>query len=157
MITVKVILMLALGTIWYQDVKERYVYWFHFPVVALCSGLLFFSKTLPELFFTSLLINLFFVNILLLVVYLYSTFKLKTKFEKVFGLGDILLFLAIASSFSTLSFLVIFSSALFFSLALHLTTKSRHLSVPLAGYMSLFFGLIYLGYWSGLIQSVYQI
>lgn len=149
--------MLALGTIWYQDVKERYVYWFLFPVVALCSGLLFFSKTLPELFFTSLLINLFFVNILLLVVYLYSTFKLKTKFEKVFGLGDILLFLAIASSFSTLSFLVIFSSALFFSLTIHLTQKNRHQSVPLAGYMSLFFGLTYLGYWSGLIQSVYQI
>lgn len=157
MVAIKVILLLALGTICYQDVKDRYVYWFLFPVVALCSGLLFFFKTLPELFFASLLINLLFVSMLLLIVYLYATFKLKAKFGEVFGLGDILLFFAIANSFSTISFVVIFSSALFFALTVHLVPKNKYPSVPLAGYMSLFFGLTYLGYWSGFIQSIYQI
>lgn len=157
MLAIKVTLMIALGTIFYQDINDRYVYWFLFPVIALCAGILFFLKTLSELFLIAILANLIFVAILLLIVYLYAKFKLKTKFRNVFGLGDVLLFFAIANSFSTISFMVIFSSSLLFSLVMHIVTKSTHQSVPLAGYMCLFFGLTYLGYWSGFIQSVYQI
>lgn len=147
---------IVFGAILYQDVKERLVYWFLFPIVALGIGWLFFSNTLPELFLASIIANLMFVSALLLVAFLYSKIKLKMKFDQVIGLGDILFFLAACFSFSTLSFLVVFISALIFSLILHLSVKNKKQSVPLAGYMSLFFGLTYLGHWSGIIHSVYQ-
>lgn len=153
----KCILTIAFGAILYQDVKERLVYWFLFPIVALCIGWLFYSNTLPELFLASIIANLMFVSTLLLIVFLYSKFKLNMKFDQVIGLGDILFFLAVCFSFSTLSFLVVFISALVFSLILHLSVKNKKRSfVPLAGYMSLFFGLAYLGHWTGIIHSVYQ-
>ncbi|MFL1012609.1 hypothetical protein [Flavisericum labens] len=152
----KIILIITLGAILYQDVKERLVYWFLFPMVALCLGMLFYSNVIPQMFFASVFMNLIFIAILLLVVLLYSKIKLKTKFNTVFGSGDIVFFLAMVFSFSTITFMILFISALIFSLVLHLVVKNKQRSVPLAGYMSLFFGLVYLGYWSGIIKSIYR-
>lgn len=157
MLIIKILLLIALGFITYQDVKDRQIYWFLLPFVGLCAGLIHFVSTLKELFLTSVIVNLIFVSILLLVVLLYTKFKLKTSFKNALGLGDVLFYFAIAFSFSTISFIVIFISALIFSLVLHLTLKSKHKTVPLAGYMSFFFGLTYLSFWFGVIKSVYQI
>lgn len=157
MLAVKIILLFTFGLIFYQDIKERQVYWFLFPLVGICVGSLFFFKTLSELFIAAIVINVLFVSILLLGIFLYAKFKLKS--QKVIGLGDILFFLASAFAFSTISFIVIFIGSLIFSLVLHSAiAKNRNaVTVPLAGYMSLFFGLTYIAYWSGIIQSVYQI
>lgn len=157
MLAVKVILLFVLGLIFYQDIKERQVYWFLFPLVAICVGVLFFFKTLSELFIMAIALNILFVAILLLAVLLYT--KIKLKSNKAIGLGDVLFFLASAFAFSTISFIVIFIGSLIFSLVLHnaLTKSQNSITVPLAGYMSLFFGLTYLAYWFGIIQSVYQV
>ena len=61
MLVLKAILILTFGAILYQDIKERQVYWFLFPIVALSVGLLFFYETLSELFLVSILINLVFL------------------------------------------------------------------------------------------------
>jgi hypothetical protein len=90
--------------------------------------------------------NLLFVAVLLLVCYLYAAFKLKKNLLKeVFGLGDVLFFIFITFSFSIVSFFVLFVFSLIFSLILHLAMQSRQSekTVPLAGYMSLFFGVVY--------------
>ncbi|MCD2257584.1 hypothetical protein KWG70_00040 [Psychroserpens sp. XSD401] len=145
--------------IFYQDIKERQVYWFLFPLVALCAGVLLYQNMLPELFFTTIIINLLFMVVLLLVVYLYSRIKLKTQISKTFGLGDGLLFLALIFTFSSVSFLILFVFGLVFSLVIHLAVKkkSEFTTVPLAGYLSLFFALTYSSHWLGLIKSVYVI
>lgn len=157
MILIKVILITSLLLVFWQDLKDREVYWFLFPIIALISGVLLYKKLLPRLFYTTLTINLTFILILILVVYLYSKLKLKTSINKVFGLGDGLIFIALAFTFSSVSFLVLFVFGLIFSLVIHLAvkTKSKLYTVPLAGYLSLFFALSYLSYWSGLLQSVY--
>lgn len=159
MVILKIILLLAFGLILYQDIKERQVFWFLFPLIALCAGMLFYFGTVPELFYMAVLLNVGFVILLLLAVFLYGRLKLKTAFARVFGLGDVLFFFAVCCSFSTVSFIVVFCSALVFSLVLHLLVSKNQTSetVPLAGYMGLFFGLVYLGSWFGLVQSVYQI
>ena len=157
MLLIKIVLIIVFGCILYQDVKERQVYWFLFPASGLCCAVLFYFKTIKELFYLSILINLIVVFILLLTVYLYTKFKIKTGFKNVFGLGDVLLFLALALSFSSVSFIVLFSSALIFSLVLHLVLNKKQTSVPLAGYMSLFFGFTYLAHWLGFIDSLYNI
>jgi apolipoprotein N-acyltransferase len=56
-----------------------------------------------------------------------------------------LFFVCIAFSFSIVSFLFLFIFALLFSLLLYLVLKHRQTekTVPLAGYMSLFFAVVY--------------
>jgi len=159
MIVIKIILLLILGAIFYQDYKERLVYWFLFPLLGLCAGFLFYNSTLPELFIASVALNLMFVSCLLLIVFIYSRILLKARLKDVFGLGDILLFLSIIFTFSTVSFLVILVFALFFSLVIHLLLKKRSKlkTVPLAGYLSLFFGLSYLTFWMGITESLYML
>lgn len=159
MVLIKIILIITFGIIFYQDVKERQVYWFLFPVVALCVAFLFFMETLPELFLTSILLNFFFVFILLAIVFLYARYKLKTKFYNTIGLGDVLLFIALIFTCATISFIIILPAALIFSLLLHLfISKNRsNTTVPLAGYISVFFGITFLSFWFGFINSIYQI
>lgn len=159
MIILKIILVMTFILIFYQDFKERQVYWFLFPIFGLCSAILFYNSTLPELFYVSVGMNLIFISILLLVVFLYSKLKLKSKFSEVFGLGDVLLFIALIFSFSTLSFLIVFVFSLLFSLLMHFALKhySKFQSVPLAGYMSLFFALTYLSDWIGITSTLYAL
>lgn len=159
LLAVKLTLITVLFWILIQDLKERKVYWVLFPIVGFCCALLHYQKTLPELFIMSAVMNLIFVLILLAIVFIYAKLKLKTNFSSVFGPGDALFFLCLAVSFSTVSFIVIFIGALMFSLVLHLVlSRNRpNLSVPLAGYMSLFFGFAFIAYWFGVINSVYSI
>ncbi len=156
---IKILLILSLGLILFQDLKERQVYWFLFPIVALCVGALFFMKTLPELFYTSVLLNLTFVALLLGTVFLYTKYKLKTTFSQAIGLGDVLFLCALAFAYASISFMILLPSALIFSLILHvcLPKNKKTTTVPLAGYMSLFFGITYLGFWFGIINSLYQV
>ncbi|WP_217363249.1 hypothetical protein [Winogradskyella undariae] len=142
-----------------QDIKERKVYWFLFPTVGLCAGILFHQNTWDQLFYTSVSINFSFVSILLLTILIYSKLKLKTSISKTFGLGDGMLFLALIFSFPSVTFIVFLVFGLIFSLLLHLflKKKSEHQTVPLAGYLSLFFTVAYLAYWSGFLKSVYTI
>jgi hypothetical protein len=129
-----------------------------FLAVALLCGFLHYRNTLPELFLTATAINLFFVLILVIAVFLYSRIKLKTEMKQVFGSGDLLLFLGLAFSFSSISFMVLFSSALVFSLLVHLVLKKNNPgTVPLAGYMSMFFAVVYLVHWLGFADMLYKL
>lgn len=74
-------------------------------------------------------------------------------------MGDALLFFALTFSFSSVSYLILFVFGLIFSLTIHLLLKhkSKHKNVPLAGYLSLFFSLAYLGHWIGFFPYLYTI
>ena len=140
----KLILIFLLFTILYQDCKERLVYWFLYPMV----GVLALAIQYFILPFNSILLNistnLILILFLLLVCYMYTKLR-KIEFANSFGLGDVLFFIFISFTFSTISFFVLFIFSLFFSLLLHLflSQKDREKTVPLAGYMSLFFGVVY--------------
>ncbi len=159
MILIKLILIIALALVFIQDYKERQAFWFLFLVIGVLGGVLFYQNTLPELFLVSVQINLLFLVVLLLIIYLYAKLKLKTKFLNTLGLGDLFLFLAMSVSFSSLSFIVLFISALIFSLVLHLfiSKNKKTATVPLAGYMSLFFLISYLFYWVGFVDNFYSL
>lgn len=130
----------------FQDYKDRKVYWFLYPSV----GIFAFVLQMDVVTIYSVLVNagfnLLVVFILLLVSYLYASLKLQQPLLKeVFGLGDVLFFVSIAFSFSIISFFVLLIFSLLFSLLLHfvLQHKQAEKTVPLAGYMSLFFGVVY--------------
>lgn len=105
--------------------------------------------------------NIIFVTILMATVFLYTKFKFgKTKtLKSVIGIGDLLLLLFLCFSFSTISFCIVLVSSFVFSLAIHvvLNKKSNLVTVPLAGYMSLFFSMTYIAFWTGIIDSLYNI
>lgn len=143
----------------YMDWMERQVYLFLFPLIGFAAGYLFFKNTLQELFYMSIIMNLGLIFILMSTVFLYARYKLKTKMTKTIGMGDVLLLLFLCFTFSTISFIVVLISALIFSLIIHLVlkTNSNHTTVPLAGYLSLFFLITYVAFWSGIIDSLYSI
>ncbi|WP_299550667.1 general secretion pathway protein [Seonamhaeicola sp.] len=159
MLFLKIILILLFGCILYEDLKYRAVHWFLFPLVGVCIGLLFFLNTLPELFLVSVLNNLVFISILFGVIFLYAQLKLKTGIGQVIGLGDILLIMVLVFGCATVSFIVLLTCAFIFALILHLflSKKQKTVTVPLAGYISLFFGIAFIGSWAGLINSLYLI
>ena len=158
-LVVKITLILLLLTVCYEDVTERQTYWFWFPLMALVLGVLHLNQTVWPVFVTSVGINLCVVWLFLILIYGYARLKLGVHPRQVFGLGDAFLFLALAFSFSTISFITVFVFALVFSLVLHmvLNTKSKPHTVPLAGYMSLFFAITYIAYWFEGIDSLYLI
>ncbi len=159
MILIKLILIVAFILVFIQDYSQRQAFWFLFPAIGILGGMLFYKNTLPELFLVSIQINLLFLAVLLLIIYLYAKLKLKTNLLNTLGLGDLLLFLAVSVSFSTVSFIVLFISALIFSLVLHLilSKPQKAVTVPLAGYMSLFFLVSYLFYWVGFVDHFYSL
>lgn len=87
-----------------------------------------------------------FLSIIFLVLYLYTTLKLKKSLLKTIGLGDLFFFIIIAMGFPTFAFLIIFSSSLIFSFILFIFLKPRltNKTVPLAGLQSLFLVIILL-------------
>lgn len=105
--------------------------------------------------------NVIFVTILIATVFLYTKFKFgKTKkLQSVIGIGDLLLLLFLCLSFSTISFCIVLVGSFVFSLAIHIVInkKSNLVTVPLAAYMSLFFSMTYIAFWSGIIDSLYNI
>ncbi|WP_046758571.1 hypothetical protein [Kordia jejudonensis] len=159
MMLIKIILIISLTAIFFQDVKERKVYWFLFPVVACCTAYLCLSTTQFEVYWRTSLINLSIIGSIFLVLQLYAKFKLKTELNEVFGLGDALLFIGFCVAFPVASFIVFFVFALLFSLLLHmvLKQKTKVQTVPLAGYMSIFLVATYGLHWIGYIPNLYTI
>ena len=140
----KIILILLFFTILYQDCKDRMVYWFLYPLIGILAFAIQFLILPIDSIMLNISSNLALVLFLLLVSYLYVRVR-KLKFSKSFGLGDVLFFIFISFTFSIISFIILFIFSLIFSLLAHfaLSKKSYDKTVPLAGYMSLFFGTVY--------------
>lgn len=143
--------------IFYQDIKERSVYWFLFPIVACSAGYLYYINTFFDLFWKTSIVNLGIIALIFLVLQTYTKLKLKTDLKEVFGLGDALLFIGLCVAFPIASFIIFFVFSLFFSLILHFVLKNKIESVPLAGYMSVFFIGVYLIHWTGFLPNLYNV
>lgn len=154
----KVLLCISFSAIAYQDLKYKSVSLYWFILVGLALGLLHYHFVVFEQFLTNVAFNLVFVTILVLIIYTYIKLRGINQFSKAIGSGDILMFFVLSLSFSTLSFMFCFIFSLFFSLilSLYLNRKDKN-QIPLAGYMSIFFGLIFIAYWLGFIRQLYSI
>ena len=158
-ILAKIALIIILLWIAYQDIKPREVYWFLFPAVAIFGGLLFYAVDSVGLQGYSVLINLMVITMFLLIIHFYVKLKMGASLISVIGLGDVLLFIALGCSFTSMAFILTFVFSLIFALVLHLyLSKKQHFqTVPLAGYMSIFYAVIYLTFWSGLSPNLYSL
>ena len=144
---VQLLAVILLLVIFYQDHKERLVHGALFPATAVLLGILHYYNVETTGFYTGVAGNVVFISLLLLILFLYSRIKLKMPFiNGSFGLGDMLFFYAVCIGFPNVAFGILFVFSVFFSFAMHLLLKrlSEHTTIPLAGYMALFFAMVLL-------------
>ncbi len=138
------VLLILFLIIFLQDVKERQVYLFLLISTILLGGFIYLFKTILAVYLINVSINLVFVLLLFCLLKIYSKFKLNKNVFEVIGSGDFLFFIVFAVSFPTVSFFVLFSISLIFSLLLFLILKFKLKSktVPLAGFQALFLFIV---------------
>jgi hypothetical protein len=147
MILLKIAIVSVFTVITWQDIKERLVYWFCYPLVGILG--FFIQKNFLELdtIIINSLVNLSLITTVILILWVYSKIILKRKLvNQSIGIGDVLFFIALAFCFSIVSFYVLFVFSLFFSLLMHFLLKKNykeHTTIPLAGYMAVFFAFVY--------------
>ena len=141
MIFLQLLAMAGFGVMAFQDFKERAVMWILFPLVAGLLATIHIWHIGMEFFWFFALANILLVTAVLIILWLFTKYVFKKKFLDVsFGLGDMLFFYALALGFPTLTFIILFVSALLFALfcfsLLRIFNKTD--TVPLAGLMSIY-------------------
>ena len=187
--------MTSLLVIFYQDQKERMVYWWLFLIAITGFSSLHIVEVGWLQFGIHSAFNIGLVGLMLLILVGYVKLRFQTfDLQSVFGLGDMLFLAALSVGFATVSFITLLVFGLLFSLLLHLVLKnmktkitiqnseytlsrkrinlqtslprrqertqneSKYISdtVPLAGYLSLFFAGVLLVHWLGFYDHLYR-
>lgn len=129
-------LIAVLVTIIYQDFRYREIWWFTPPLLFI-GGFVYKWQTLNWQHF---LFNFLFIGMLigLLMIYVRIRFGSNNLFKEYFGLGDLLLLLAITPLFGFPFFIYFFTCSTIISLTGHLilTFFKAQKSIPYAGYVS---------------------
>ncbi len=160
MVVLKVISLLGLIAVFYQDMKYRAVYWIFFPLLAL----LFFLIKYPESGWMVVLEDAFwaiaFFAFQLLLLWGYFRIKKGKNIQLIdhyLGLGDILFLGTVAFYFSPVNYVLFYLSSLLIVL-LYVMIKgmfNRYTTphIPLAGLQAIFlFGLMVWEFCNGQIQ-----
>lgn len=142
----RLLIIIILLTIFYQDNKERLVSAYLYFLVAILGIILYCFNTPSYLvMFFEILINILIISLVLTFAFISSKVLFKYKFlNHSFGIGDLFMFSSICFLFPSTTFIVFFVFSLFFSLTIHLIINKKNKTIPLAGYMSLFYALVYI-------------
>lgn len=133
-------LLLLLGWASYQDWKFRAIHWFIFPLIA-ADALLIFVWTDWSL--EALLRNCLFIAAVMGMLFFYVSLREKrwtNLFERHFGLGDLLFFLAVTPLFNSFNYILFFITGMFFSATVHglVSLRWKTPTIPLAGYLAVY-------------------
>lgn len=137
------VIVILLLLISYQDFKDREVYWFLFPVLAIITVFDLFNKLGWYSLLLNFSINLIFVLIDLALISLYFSLKKKqiiNIFDQFIGWGDVVFFVNLGLFFSPLNFLIFFfGSILLCLIGVFIFSGKRLMSfkIPLAGIQSI--------------------
>lgn len=151
--------LIILMLIFYQDLKDRAVNWVLFPGLALLGFLLSMSEVGWESTMMNALFNMGVLTVELSVTFLY--FFVKTKQVRGFiniklGIGDIWMLFALSFSFSPVFYTLFILTALILSLIFALLGKKNQ-TIPLAGYLSLFYFMFLTLNYFALNYNVYTV
>lgn len=142
----KIGLILGLALIFLQDLRDREVWWFLFPVVGVLMGGIHLLSADFQVTTSHILINAILVTTIVTILGLYTRFIHGRAFLNVsFGLGDLLFFYAFALGFPTVTFIILFVASILVALLwsfVYLNRNSKG-TIPLAGLMSSFLILVY--------------
>lgn len=143
----------------YQDVKAREISIVLYVLLLGILGFLHIQNVNSIQFITAIIINIVIVLFVVLILSIYSKRILKIPFKNTFGWGDFFFFIILAIAFPSITFLVLFSFSLIFSLILFLFVKKelKIKTVPLAGFQALFTCLILTANWFYNFTNLYVI
>jgi hypothetical protein len=141
------LILAVLLLIFFQDIKDRSVYWCFFPALAiLFVALLLVQHHLFSAIWQASLINFAFLLFQFLIVSIYFSIKnrrLVNIMDELLGWGDILFLLCMACYLSMLNFMFFYIASLVVSLVIWLVwlvfsnKKNKH--IPLAGFQAAIF------------------
>ncbi len=132
----------------YQDLKYRLI---HISLLILLFSLSLIFWYLRINIISIILYNSAFLSINLIILKVYTVLSKKEKTEDLIyglGIGDILLFYAVTPLFSTLNYILFFTTGLIFTVVLHLLISifvTPNKLIPLAGYLSIYL-IVYILY-----------
>lgn len=143
----KAILIILLLVVFYQDYKTQLVSWYLFPLIAFVFGVNFYMEINQNIIYYIYVVafNFSVIVLILLILFLYSKLKMKMSFiNTTFGIGDVLILFAVGLGFPSYTFLLLLSLSMLFAIGCYFAFKKKYSyqTVPLAGYMSLFFALL---------------
>jgi hypothetical protein len=153
MILLKVILILSMLYIAWEDFSFREVSLYAFVVFLIVAVLFEFGSQNYKTVLTNGGLNLGIVSFQLLVTYLYFSIirkKRKQFFSQVLGAGDLLFYIPVIFLFSPLNFICIHLIGLLMILigfALYRIVIRPVKTIPLAGGLSLFMAFVLVGSW----------
>ena len=155
----QIVFISILFAVFYQDLKERNVYLFLFILAMLFGSLIYYQHTFIEIFLINISLNTAIICAIALLLFLYTKIVLRKKLLEAIGLGDFLFFIILAVSFPTITFLLLFSTSLIFSLLLFLLLKSSFTikTIPLAGLQAFFLSLVLILNWFFNFVNMYAI
>lgn len=147
----KIMALLALVSISYQDFRYRGVYWILFPVLSLLFLLIKYRQTGWDTTWQDAAYGMGFLILQLILVWLYFIVKerkLVNVIDSYIGLGDILFLVVLAFYLSPVNYVLfyIFSLVLVlvYVLAVRNMTWIDHKHIPLAGLQSAFLSMLIL-------------
>lgn len=142
----KVLLIASFILICLEDVKYRMVYALNYVFCGVTGFLLHVRMVglLPAL--ASSAVNVLFAAIVVTVAFAYSRLVMKKAFVNVsIGSGDLVFFGFLTLGLPTVTYITLFIFSLVFALILNFASELRkpQRDVPLAGYMAIFYAVIY--------------
>lgn len=151
MAIVKVLFILLLFFITFQDFRYKAVSWILFPIGFIASITISYVEIpFSDLLFNSL-INSLFIAFQMAVILVFSWIKfkqVKNIFTQIFGLGDLLFLIMICPLFSPVNFVFFYILSLAFSLLVYLILKYLKIyndtKIPLAGLQSFFLAILFI-------------
>lgn len=143
---VKFLLILVFGMVFLQDFKERLVSVYLYFLIAFLGILLYYLESTDyTVMLFEIALNFLLVSLVLGIAFLVSKLIFKRKFINYsMGIGDIVMFFTLCFLFPSIPFVLFFVFSLFFSLLVHLFVEKKNKTVPLAGYMGLFYAFVLL-------------
>lgn len=148
----KIVLILLLFSVFYQDIKYRAVYWVLFPILLILQFFIAVTYYSLQLVLVNGMYNLIFIAIQFLLITVYFSLKNKKLINittNYLGWGDIIFLLVISFSFSPLNYLLFYITSLclilIISLMVSFKSKNQPFQIPLAGLQSAYLILFLLG------------
>ena len=136
------VILVILGIILFQDLKNRSIWWFLPLLLFACC----FAFRYDSIVLIQLSLNFLFLLILVgcLYAYIFLRHQKTSLFKEFFGIGDALFLFAITPLFDLNLFIYFFTAATCGTLILHLiaSTIKAQKTIPYAGYMSLFVAIV---------------
>lgn len=154
-LSIDISLVVFLGIVVFQDLKERQISWFLIPLLLcfFCAKGLYLISSDQLLGYS--LFNIGFITVQLLVLTVYMSIKNKKLTNIVnsyLGIGDVLFFIVICVAFSSINFIFFYVVSLIFTLGgvigYNILVKNAKKEIPLAGAMAIvMIALILINQW----------